>query len=58
MYALLNGLRNRNADLNKDGAIMVSELQSWLGMEVEELTNGNQRPVFRAENVSNDWRMW
>lgn len=58
MYALLSGLRDKKADTNKDGAIMVSELQAFLGQEVERLTNGAQRPTSRLENITNDWRIW
>lgn len=58
MYTLLSGLQDKKADGNKDGAVTVSELQNYLGPEVERLTKGAQRPVFRAENVANDWRVW
>jgi WD40 repeat protein len=58
MYALLSGLQEKKADLNKDGAVMVSELQNYLGAEVQKLTGGAQRPVSRVENIENDWRVW
>lgn len=58
MYALLTGMKDKKADLNKDGAIMISELQLYLGAEVEKLTNGSQRPTSRTENVFNNWQIW
>lgn len=57
-YALLDGLENKTADLNKDGKIMVSELQRYLAKTVPELTNNHQRPTMRVENITNDWRVW
>ena len=36
-YGLLNGLYNRDADLNKDGKIMLSELNQYLIRKVPEL---------------------
>lgn len=58
MYALLTGLQDKKADRDRNGAITVSELQNYLGTEVEKLTEGRQKPTFRAENVGNDWRVW
>jgi WD40 repeat protein/uncharacterized caspase-like protein len=57
-YCLLSGLKDKNADLNKDGKIMLSELQQYLQARVPELTNGKQRPTSRVENLSNDWQVW
>lgn len=57
-YSLLDGLRNKDADANKDGSVMISELQNYLNNKVSELTKGRQKPTFRAENVANDWRIW
>ena len=57
-YCLLNGLREKLADSNNDGIIMVSELQNYLAIEIPKLTSNLQRPTFRAENISNDWRIW
>lgn len=58
MFALLSGLQNRAADLNRDNRIMVSELQQYLGAEVERLTDGKQRPTSRLENVEHDWQIF
>lgn len=58
MYTLLSGLQSKKADANRDGAITISELQTYLGTEVEKRTEGRQKPTFRTENVTNDWRVW
>jgi hypothetical protein len=57
-YALLNGLRNKKADLNNDGKIMLSELQEYVQNEVVEQTNGLQKPNARQENLEFDYRIW
>jgi|GEM_PF-2893676 len=57
-YCLLKGLRDKEADRNRDGAIILSELQQYLSQKVPELTEGRQRPAFRLENIANDWKVW
>jgi WD40 repeat protein len=57
-YCLLSGLKGAKADLNKDGKIMISELQLYLQKAVPELTGGRQRPTSRVENINNDWQVW
>jgi WD40 repeat protein len=58
-YALIKGLKDGNADQAPfDNKIKVSELQEYLGKKVQLLTAGAQRPIYRVENVSNDWRVW
>jgi WD40 repeat protein len=57
-WCLLNGLLNRGADKNKDGNIMVSELQQYLEEEVPKQSDGRQTPTFRTENLSNDWLIY
>lgn len=57
-YALLQGLKNGLADLNQDGSITVSELQTYLQQKVPILTNGLQQPTSRIVNMTNDWRIW
>ena len=57
-YSLLNGLTNEKADLNKDGAIMMSEVSRFVQEEVYRLTNGKQKPTNRAEVIELDWRLW
>jgi hypothetical protein len=57
-YCFLSGLKNMKADLNKDGKIMLSELQTYLQKEVVTLTKGKQTPTSRAENLYNDIQIW
>ena len=54
-YALLNGLKNRGADANKDQAITVSELQAYVIDQVRKLTQGGQNPTVRRENLESDF---
>jgi WD40 repeat protein len=57
-YAVINGLRNKSADLNKDGKVNVSELRDYVVSEVVKLTNGAQRPTCRKDNTDFDFRIW
>ncbi|MFC2114462.1 caspase family protein [Bacteroidota bacterium] len=57
-YCLINGLQNKDADLNKNGNILLSELQSYIREQVVELSNGMQMPTSRIENISMDFRIW
>jgi len=57
-YCFLDGLSNAKADMNRDKAIMLSELQKYIYREVPELTGGRQTPTSRVENLSNDFRIW
>ncbi len=57
-YCLLKGLSEMKADYNGDKQVMLSELQKYLQTEVQRLTDGKQKPTSRAENLSNDWRVW
>jgi len=57
-YTLLNGLKSGYADLNGDGDIRISELQEYLVEQVSSLTKNHQKPTFRVENLSNNWRIW
>jgi WD40 repeat protein len=54
-YALLNGLKNRGADTNKDQTITVSELQGYVIDQVRKLTQGGQNPTVRRENLEYDF---
>jgi hypothetical protein len=54
-YCLLNGLKNKMADQNKDQIVSLSELMSYLQKSVFEMTGGRQKPTSRIENISNDW---
>ncbi|MBK6834572.1 MAG: caspase family protein [Bacteroidetes bacterium] len=57
-YALLNGFKTNEADLNKDGEIWVNELQEYLGKKVSLITGGKQTPTSRSENLSSNFRVW
>jgi len=49
-HCVLNGL--------KDGKTSVNELKDYVLKEVEILTNGQQKPTSRRENMEIDWRIW
>ncbi len=57
-YSIINGLRNEKADKNRDGTITVSELKEYVSREVERLTNGQQKPTSRNENLEFDFKVW
>lgn len=57
-YALLNGLKSKAADKNKDGKIRVSEIQQYVYEQVSALTAGKQNPTSRTENTENDFVVW
>ncbi len=57
-FCLLKALSEKQADLNNDGYVSVSELQTYLQQKVPQLTNGQQKPTSRTENLVNDWRIW
>lgn len=51
-YAILNGIKSGEADINSDQRISVSELKEFVIGQVSELTNGKQVPTTRHENQS------
>lgn len=57
-YSLIDGLKNKKADVNKDEIITVSELQAYLIEEVKQLSNGKQVPTSRIHNKEMDYRVW
>lgn len=57
-YSIINGLKNRAADKNKDKQITISELKNYSITQVEIMTGGNQKPTARREAVGSDWRIW
>jgi len=50
--SLIEGLRDKKADLKKDGLIYLRELDLFVSDNVYELTGGKQNPV-QAQNQSN-----
>jgi hypothetical protein len=57
-YCLLHGIKDKAADVNNDGNIMLSELQKYLRQEVTRLSNGKQQPTSRIENTMMDFKVW
>jgi WD40 repeat protein len=57
-YTILNGLKNKAADKNNDKKVSISELKDYSIREVEELTNGKQKPTSRREAIASDWTIW
>ncbi len=57
-YVLLTGIKSKKADLNKDGKIMLSELQKYVMETVSRLTKGRQNPTNRRENLDYDFQVW
>ncbi len=57
-YSLVEGLSKREADLNNNKEISVSELRTYVLQRVEELSNGRQQATSRSENLINDYRIW
>lgn len=56
-YCLLNGIKNKNADLNGDGKIVLSELNDYVYEQVNLKTSGRQKPTSRAWNQWADFRI-
>ena len=57
-YCLLKGLKSGEADMNREGKIMLSELQEYVGKHVTRLSKGKQKPTSRAENIHLDYPIW
>lgn len=57
-YCLINGIKSKEADLNKDGEIWLSELKQYVSEQVTKLSNGKQQPTSRIENQMLDYRVW
>ncbi len=57
-YALLEGLKTKHADTNKDGKIFVSELRNHVIEKVQKLTGGKQNPTSRKENFEFDFTVY
>jgi hypothetical protein len=53
--SVIEGIRDKKADWNQDGRIMVSELKNYLGQRVSELTAGAQKPSVVAFEQDQDF---
>jgi Caspase domain len=56
-YALLRGLKDKQADRNRDNHIQVSELRDYITDEVRRLTRNRQSPTIRMENLEFDYTL-
>ena len=57
-YCLLIGLNDQNADTDRNGEIIISELKHYIYEQVRLLSHGKQKPTSREENTSMDYRIW
>lgn len=57
-HCFIKGLKYMKSDLNKDGHVTIAELQRYLGKEVFKMTNGQQTPTSRDENLTNNFIIW
>lgn len=57
-YSVLNAFKDLKGDTDKNSKISVSELKNYVGIEVQSLTGGRQKPTSRKENLENDWWIW
>jgi len=57
-HALLQGLKNQQADANDDQRITVSELQTFVIDQVQKLTQGGQNPTVRRQNLEYDFAVY
>jgi WD40 repeat protein len=55
---LLEGLRTRRADLNRDRTYSVSEFRKYISKRVVTLSKGQQVPTSREENIKHDFRIY
>ncbi len=57
-YVLLNSLKSKEADTDKDNEVSVVELRNYVIAEVSRLTKGRQNPTVRRENIEFDFKIW
>ena len=56
-YSVLQGLTNGKADLDHDGIIRCSELQTYVTQSVKQLTQGKQTPTARKEKMLDNFEV-
>ena len=57
-YCLLQGIETRMIDIDRNRSYSVSEIQRYITEQVIELSNGEQVPTSREENLANDFRVY
>ncbi|MBP7075831.1 MAG: caspase family protein [Bacteroidales bacterium] len=57
-YCIVEAIEDLRADKNNDGSISVSELRDFVIKRVREISDGQQFPTSRKENLINDFRVW
>jgi len=57
-YCLIRGLKEKEADFNRDKKINITELQQYIQDEVRSISNGTQTPTSRMTNAQLDYRIW
>ncbi len=57
-YSLKQALSDKKADSDGDGSVSISELLYYMKYEVPKITDGDQTPVSRSENFSNNFVIW
>jgi len=56
-FTVLNALKNKLGDENKNGKISVNELKNYVTKEVDRLSHGQQKPTTRKELSDWDWEL-
>ncbi len=56
-FTVLNALKNKLGDDNKNGKISVNELKNFVTKEVDRLSRGQQKPTTRKELSQWDWEL-
>jgi len=56
--SLMEGIKTRRADLNRDRKYTVSEIRKYITDRVVNLSRGQQVPTSREENLKNDFRIY
>ena len=56
--SLIEGIKTRRADLNRDRSYTVSELRQYVSEAVISKSDGHQVPTSREENMKNDFRLF
>jgi len=57
-YCILSAFKDNSADANADGKLTIAELKSYVIPKVYELSDGQQKPTIRQENLSYDFSVW